>query len=193
MFMDSSEARRGGGSSSSSSSRSFGGGSRTTRTTTRRTSVSPTWRPTGGVLIIGYNSHYGYYYDGHGTYMGGGAPMNPVAAIIIVVIVVAVCILFCVISAKNNLGDDDIYEETVTETVTYHDSPAPYKQVYAQGTNPPGTALCNAGHIFDFMTTTPYPEDPAGAICDNCQKNVNWAMGGFHCSACEADLCQNCG
>ena len=42
------------------------------------------------------------------------------------------------------------------------------------------------------MNRTPYPE-AAGAICDNCQQNINWAMGGFHCSACEADLCQNCG
>jgi len=102
--------------------------------------------------------------------------MSPVAAIIITVIVVAILCLCCYLAAKNKgewVDDDEEYTEVVTETVTVHDGPqgAP-GQVYAPGTNPPGTALCNSGHIFSVMYNCPYPDDTA--TCDNCQGVINW-------------------
>jgi hypothetical protein len=122
--------------------------------------------------------------------------MSPVVAIIIVVIIVAVCCLCCYIASQNNMSDDDVYEEEViTETVVEHHDGGGYNgppaTVYAPGTNPPGTALCNAGHIFGQMYQNPYDDDTA--TCDNCQQVINWNTGGFHCSVCEVDLCTNCG
>ena len=85
--------------------------------------------------------------------------MNPIVAIVIVVIVCAIIII--VAKNSNRIGDDDSYHSGVVEEtiVTEHYDNAPPGQVFAPGTNPPGTALCNVGHIFQFMTGTPYPED----------------------------------
>ena len=73
-----------------------------------------------------------------------------------------------------------------TTVVEENEGQDQYGAVYVLGMNPPGTALCYAGHIFTFMTTNPYPGDTA--TCDNCIKIINWA-GGYHCRICEVDLC----
>jgi|ERR1711935_6944 len=214
MFLDVSEARRSsGGSRSSGSSRSYGGGSRSsggrTTTTTSRTirrsngssfsgsRIYGSYMPYGGYALIPlvpyYDPHYRYYYDGAMTYRQT-QPMNPIVAIIISVIVIGICCVCCFLNKGNmRFGDyeDEYVEETVTTTVHHDDGPAPTGQVYAPGTNPPGTALCNSGHIFSVMYNCPYPDDTA--TCDNCQGVIQWQMGGYHCNVCEVDLCTNCG
>jgi hypothetical protein len=176
-------ARRSSGRSSSRSSSSSRGGSRSTTRTTRKTtrvvgmngrSFSGsrfyvdygTYRPIGWVLGRPYlDPTYGNYYDGMNTYRPV-QPMNPIVAIIIVVVVCG----FIVVVGLNSrdIEEDDDYEEVVETTVTEeHFDGQPAGQVYAPGTNPPGTALCNDGHIFQFMTTNPYPDD--STTCDNCQ------------------------
>merc|ERR1712166_1265855 len=193
LFVDSETlARRssGGRSSGGSSSRGgYSGGSRstTTRTTTRISRsgggsfngyrVTPVfsygygigmYHPVGWVMGNPYyDTRYMYYYDGTNIYAEQKAASAVVSAIIIIIVCVVVCGC-CYVASKNQGG-----------------------QTYAPGTNPPGTALCNSGHVFAFMTTNPYPDD--SSTCDNCQQVIQFGYGGYHCGPCEVDLCKNCG
>lgn len=149
--------------------------------------------PIGFVIGVPYyDSHNMYYYDGHISYRQQ-QPMNPIVSIIIIGIVVAIICVCCYISAKNGSGDyvDEEYTETTTTTEHFGGNNGPQAATYAPGTNPPGTALCNSGHIFAFMTTNPYPDDTS--TCDNCNQVINFGYGGYHCAPCEVDLCKSCG
>ena len=220
LFVDSETlARRssGGRSSGGSSSRGgYSGGSRstTTRTTTRISRsgggsfngyrVTPVfsygygigmYHPVGWVMGNPYyDTRYMYYYDGTNIYAEQKAASAVVSAIIIIIVCVVICGC-CYVASKNQGSFDDGYEEeteVTTTTTTWDNNGQPQGgQTYAPGTNPPGTALCNSGHVFAFMTTNPYPDD--SSTCDNCQQVIQFGYGGYHCGPCEVDLCKNCG
>ena len=99
--------------------------------------------------------------------------MNPVVVVVIVIICIAVCCLCCYIGAKNQVGDDYYNDEVIVEeTVTHYDDGPKMAEptYYPPGTNPPGTAMTNDGHLFTYMTNNPYPDDTA--TCDNCQQVI---------------------
>jgi len=184
------------GGSSRGYSGGYSGGSSRGGSTTRRTTYTVrrgTGRAYGGayhtstiavfpigyscLLCVGtspyYNSAYGYYYNGSGhTYYNNFPPQksSPIVVIIIVVVVILI-ICICIYMAQNSNGDGDDYEEEtiVVEETTYNDAPRPQLPIYAPGTNPPGTALCNTGHIFANMYNDPY-RDGNTPECDNCQR-----------------------
>lgn len=190
------EARRGGG---RSSYRGGGGYYRSSYKRTYTPNYGAAYRT--NVIVIGYrppvigvvyyNSVNNYYYDGTRTYRNSSG--SPVVVIVIVLIIV---LLICIIvySQRNRFSDG--YDEVggYTEEVVVEEHYGAPATVYATGQNPPGTAQCNAGHAFVYITSHPYPED--GGIlpeCDNCQNRVVPYEGIYHCGPCEVDLCNACG
>jgi len=214
IFMDQETviARRSGG-SRSSGGRSSSGGSRrstttTTRTMTRRDGSSfsgsrfyvdyRNYMPVGMVVGMAYYDRAsGWYYDGQYTYRSGGGSS---IVTVVVILFVCVCIVLIAIYGKGGHGedyDDDYHEETVVTTTVVEEDGGPQAsgygngQTFAPGTNPPGTILCNSGHIFTYLNTNPYGDD--SSTCDNCQNVIQFGYGGFHCGPCEVDLCSGCG